>query len=261
MPRKEGMERADLLKANVSIFKGQGEAIDKHASRNVRVLVVGNPANTNAAVCSHYAPSIPKSNFSALTRLDHNRAVSLVARRLQTPVEAVEGVAIWGNHSGTQFADVTHARAAGRAVLAADEAFFRGEFVKTVQQRGAAVIAARKMSSAASAAQVRIERLLFWCLLTCLPGHLRPRAGLAPGHGRPRGEHGHPLGRVRHCPGPHVFVPGQGGRDGPGARRAGPANRRLLSQDARDHPEGAARRVEHRDSLFALNNHGEQFAH
>jgi malate/lactate dehydrogenase len=120
----------------------------------VRVLVVGNPANTNAAVCSHYAPSIPKGNFSALTRLDHNRAVSLVARRLKVPVEAVEGVAIWGNHSGTQFADVAHANAAGRGVLAADEAFFRGEFIKTVQQRGAAVIAARKMSSAASAAQV-----------------------------------------------------------------------------------------------------------
>ncbi len=155
MPRKEGMERSDLLKANVIIFKGQGEAIDKHASRNVRVLVVGNPANTNAAVCSHYAPSIPKHNFSALTRLDHNRAVSLAARHLRVPVDSVEGVIIWGNHSGTQFADVTHAKAGGKALLASDEAFFRGDgFIKTVQQRGAAVIAARKMSSAASAAQV-----------------------------------------------------------------------------------------------------------
>jgi malate dehydrogenase len=130
MPRKEGMERSDLLKANVSIFKGQGEAINKHASRNVKVLVVGNPANTNAAVCSHYAPSVPKENFSALTRLDHNRAVSLAARRLKVPVDGLEGVIIWGNHSGTQFADVSHATtSAGRSVLVADEAYFRGEYV------------------------------------------------------------------------------------------------------------------------------------
>ena len=209
MPRKEGMERADLLKANVSIFKGQGEAIDKHAARGVRVLVVGNPANTNAAVCAHYAPSVPRANFSALTRLDHNRAVSLAARRLHVPVESMEGVAIWGNHSGTQFADVTHARAGGRPVLAADEAFFRGEFVKTIQQRGAAVIAARKMSSAASAAKVSRNVLLLLLLFSPRStGHLRPHPRLAQWHGLAHRVHGGALGRVRHCPGTHLLVPG-----------------------------------------------------
>ena len=102
MPRREGMERADLLRANVGIFRAQGEALERHAKKTVKVLVVGNPANTNAAVCAHYAPSIPRENFSALTRLDHNRAVSLVARHLGQPIESVEGVIIWGNHSSTQ---------------------------------------------------------------------------------------------------------------------------------------------------------------
>ena len=163
MPRKQGMERADLLKANVGIFKGQGEALDRHAKKTVKVLVVGNPANTNAAVCSHYAPSIAKENFSALTRLDHNRAVGLVSRHLKVGVETVEGVSIWGNHSGTQYADVSHARAGGEAVLRGDtESYFRGEFIPTIQKRGAAVIAARKSSSAASAAQAIVDHVRDW---------------------------------------------------------------------------------------------------
>jgi malate dehydrogenase len=167
MPRKQGMERSDLLKANVGIFRGQGEALDKYAKKSVKVLVVGNPANTNAAVCSYYAPSIPKENFSALTRLDHNRATSLTARHLGVPLTQVEGVVIWGNHSGTQFADVTHAKVGGQAVLNdSSKQFFRGEFITTVQKRGAAVIAARKSSSAASAAKAIVDHVRDWHLGT-----------------------------------------------------------------------------------------------
>lgn len=181
MPRKDGMERSDLLRANVGIFKTQGQAIDAHADRNVKVLVVGNPAkyacvlcflrilfnfargSTNCAVAAHYAPSIPRANFSALTRLDHNRAVALVARHLDVPVADVHDVCIWGNHSSTQYPDVSHARAAGRAVLTpATESFFRGVFVSTVQKRGAAVLAARKLSSAASAAQAIVDHVRDW---------------------------------------------------------------------------------------------------
>ena len=163
MPRREGMVRADLLKANVGIFKGQGEALDKYAKKTVKVLVVGNPANTNAAVCARYAPSIAAENFSALTRLDHNRAVGLVSRHLGVGVETVEGVVIWGNHSGTQYADVTHARAGGAAVLTEEsKSFFRGEFIGTIQKRGAAVIAARKSSSAASAAKAIVDHVRDW---------------------------------------------------------------------------------------------------
>ena len=166
MPRKAGMERADLLKANVGIFKAQGQALEKWASPSCKVLVVGNPANTNALVCAHFAPSLPRANFSALTRLDHNRALALAARRLALSVADVQGVVVWGNHSGTQFADVAHAQAAGRPVLAADPDYFRGEFVAAVQKRGAAVIAARTMSSAASAAQAIVDHVRDWHLGT-----------------------------------------------------------------------------------------------
>jgi len=163
MPRKQGMERSDLLRANVGIFKGQGMALEQHAKRSVKVLVVGNPANTNALVCAHFAPSIPRTNFSALTRLDHNRATSLVARHLNVGVDTVEGIAIWGNHSSTQYPDVSHATSEGKAVLTADTTpFFRGDFVTTVQKRGAAVIAARKSSSAASAAQAICDHVRDW---------------------------------------------------------------------------------------------------
>lgn len=109
MPRKEGMERKDLLSANVKIFKVQGEALDKYAKKDVKVLVVGNPANTNAYICSHYAPSIPRENFTAMTRLDQNRAQAHVAAKVGVPVENVKNVIIWGNHSATQFPDVKHA--------------------------------------------------------------------------------------------------------------------------------------------------------
>merc|ERR1712013_565035 len=150
MPRREGMERKDLLAANVKIFKVQGEAMDKHAKKTVKVLVVGNPANTNALICSHYAPSIPKENFSAMTRLDQNRAAGQLALKLGKPVNSIKKVTIWGNHSSTQFPDASQATVDGQP-LGLETSWLESEFMPTVQKRGAAVIAARKLSSAKSA--------------------------------------------------------------------------------------------------------------
>lgn len=168
MPRREGMERKDLLSANVKIFKVQGEAINQYAKKDVKVLVVGNPANTNALICSHYAPSIPRENFTAMTRLDQNRAQAQIAAKLGIPVANVKNVIIWGNHSATQFPDVKHATAltgnVERAVYDAvkDTAYLQNEFVTTIQKRGAAVIAARKMSSAMSAAKAATDHMHDW---------------------------------------------------------------------------------------------------
>ncbi|KAJ9594322.1 hypothetical protein L9F63_014239, partial [Diploptera punctata] len=160
MPRKQGMERKDLLSANVKIFKVQGEALDKHAKKSVKVLVVGNPANTNALICAKYAPSIPKENFTAMTRLDQNRGRAQIANRLKVPVGQVKNVIIWGNHSATQVPDAGSATVdlgSGPVpvyeALQNDMSWITGEFITTVQKRGAAVIAARKMSSAMSAAK------------------------------------------------------------------------------------------------------------
>lgn len=160
MPRKEGMERKDLLSANIKIFKVQGDALDKYAKKTVKVLVVGNPANTNALICSKYAPSIPKENFSAMTRLDQNRAVAHIAAKLGVPVSHVKNVIIWGNHSKTQYPDVRNAIVTmpnGSTMSVYDaiknEEYLKNTFVETIQTRGAAVIAARKMSSAMSAAK------------------------------------------------------------------------------------------------------------
>lgn len=164
MPRKEGMERKDLLSANVKIFKVQGEALDQHARKDVKVLVVGNPANTNAFICSHYAPSIPRENFTAMTRLDQNRAQAQIAAKVGVPVEDVKNVIIWGNHSATQFPDVKHASVKvgniEKAVYDAinDVNYLQTDFVTTIQKRGAAVIAARKMSSAMSAAKAATDQ-------------------------------------------------------------------------------------------------------
>lgn len=168
MPRKEGMERKDLLTANVKIFKVQGEALDKHAKKDVKVLVVGNPANTNALICSHYAPSIPRENFTAMTRLDQNRARAQIAAKLDVPVQQVKNVIIWGNHSATQFPDAKHARAqvgiVDKSVYDAinNASYLQGEFVELIQKRGAAVIAARKMSSAMSAAKAASDHMRDW---------------------------------------------------------------------------------------------------
>jgi len=168
MPRREGMERKDLLAANVKIFKVQGEALDKYAKKSVKVLVVGNPANTNALICSHFAPSIPKTNFSAMTRLDQNRASSQLAQKAGVKISAVKGVTIWGNHSSTQFPDAEHATIGGKPVVEVikDSEWLTKEFIPTVQKRGAAVIAARKLSSAMSAAKAACDHMASWWLGT-----------------------------------------------------------------------------------------------
>lgn len=159
MPRREGMERKDLLKANVKIFKSQGAALDKYSKKTVKVVVVGNPANTNCLTALKSAPSIPKENFSCLTRLDHNRAKAQIALRLNVASDDVKNVIIWGNHSSTQYPDVNHAKVklqgkeVGAYEAVKDDHWLKGEFITTVQQRGAAVIKARKLSSAMSAAK------------------------------------------------------------------------------------------------------------
>ncbi|KAJ0066994.1 hypothetical protein NL108_006236, partial [Boleophthalmus pectinirostris] len=165
MPRREGMERKDLLKANVAIFKSQGAALDKYAKKTVKVLVVGNPANTNCLIAAKSAPSIPKQNFSCLTRLDHNRARSQVAMRCGVPATQVKNVIIWGNHSSTQYPDVHHCvvNVSGKELpcfeAVKDDAWLKGDFIATVQQRGAAVIKARKLSSAMSAAKAICDHM------------------------------------------------------------------------------------------------------
>ncbi|THD24885.1 Cytosolic malate dehydrogenase [Fasciola gigantica] len=168
MPRKEGMERKDLLQANANIFKEQGKVLNEKAKKTVKVIVVGNPANTNALIMMKNAPSIPKENFSAMTRLDHNRATAQIAKRLKIPCTAVKNCVIWGNHSATQFPDVSHAVASigGKDVKVwdaiKDEEWLKNEFVTTVQKRGAAVIAARKLSSAMSAAKAVVDHIHDW---------------------------------------------------------------------------------------------------
>lgn len=161
MPRREGMERKDLLAANVKIFKAQGEALDKFAKKSVKVLVVGNPANTNALICSHYAPSIPKDNFSAMTRLDQNRAAAQLALKTGAAVTSVKNVIIWGNHSSTQFPDAANATIGGKPApeVVNDDEWLKTTFLPTVQKRGASVIAARKLSSAMSAAKAASDHM------------------------------------------------------------------------------------------------------
>lgn len=157
-PRKAGMERKDLLGTNGKIFIGQGQALQRRAAADVRILVVGNPCNTNALIAMHNAPRIPRDRFFAMTRLDENRAKAQLARKASVDVTAVTNLAIWGNHSATQYPDFTNAKIEGRPVpqVITHEAWLRGEFIATVQQRGAAVIKARGASSAASAANAAI---------------------------------------------------------------------------------------------------------
>merc|ERR1712121_358702 len=164
-PRKQGMERKDLLAANIKIFKAQGQAMNKYAKKSVKVLVVGNPANTNALICANFAPSIPRENFSAMTRLDQNRAQAQIAMKLGIPVKDVYNVIIWANPSSPQFPDVKHAMAKinGQATpvydAIKDDAYLKGDFITTVQKRGGAVIAARKLSSAMSAAKAACDHM------------------------------------------------------------------------------------------------------
>src|SRR5437870_11154304 len=154
VPRKQGMERKDLLGINGKIFIGQGQAIQKNAAADVRILVVGNPCNTNCLIAMNNAPQIPRDRFHAMTRLDENRAKSQLAKKSGVDVTAVTNMAVWGNHSATQYPDFFNAKVSGEAATKAitDEAWLKGEFISSVQQRGAAIIKARGASSAASAA-------------------------------------------------------------------------------------------------------------
>ncbi len=162
-PRGPGMERKDLLLANAQIFSAQGKALDAVADRAVRVLVVGNPANTNALIAMKNAPGLAPANFTAMMRLDHNRALSQLAAKTETHVTKVKRMTIWGNHSSTQYPDLHHATVDGEPALPlVSEAWYRDEFIPTVQQRGAAIIKARGASSAASAASAAIDHIRNW---------------------------------------------------------------------------------------------------
>lgn len=166
-PRGPGMERKDLLEANAAIFSAQGKAINDHASRDVKVLVVGNPANTNALIAYHNAPDLKPGQFTAMTRLDHNRAIAQLADKTGKHSTDVEGMIIWGNHSSTQYPDIHHCSVAGKpATDLVDMQWVRDDFIPTVQQRGAAIIKARGLSSAASAANAAIEHVRDWALGT-----------------------------------------------------------------------------------------------
>jgi malate dehydrogenase len=163
-PRTKGMERGDLLSANGAIFTGQGKALNDHAADDVRIGVTGNPANTNALIAMSNAPDIPQERFSALTRLDHNRAISQLARKTGSKVADIKKLTIWGNHSATQYPDIFHAEIAGRnaAEVVGDQGWIEKDFIPTVAQRGAAIIEARGASSAASAASATIDAARTW---------------------------------------------------------------------------------------------------
>ncbi|MBI2751307.1 MAG: malate dehydrogenase [Burkholderiales bacterium] len=165
-PRGPGMERKDLLEANGKIFAPQGKALDAVANRGVRVLVVGNPANTNALIAMKSAPSLKPTQFTAMMRLDHNRAVSQVAQKIGKPNASVKKITVWGNHSATQYPDLFQAECEGRKVwpMINDQSWLENSFIPTVQKRGAAIIAARGLSSAASAANAAIDHMRDWVL-------------------------------------------------------------------------------------------------
>jgi malate dehydrogenase len=165
-PRSKGMERKDLLEANGGIFKPQGKALSDNAASDVKILVVGNPANTNALIAMNNAPNIPNERFTAMTRLDHNRAIAQLAAKTGTTVSDITKMTIWGNHSATQYPDLFHAEVKGQnaAALVNDQAWLENDFIPTVQQRGAAIIEARGLSSAASAANAAIDHMRTWAL-------------------------------------------------------------------------------------------------
>ena len=163
-PRSKGMERQDLLEANGAIFTGQGRSLNDHAADDLRVLVIGNPANTNCLIAMNSAPDVPDKRFTAMMRLDHNRALTQVAQKLGTSVNDVSRMTIWGNHSATQYPDLVHCEVPGGTAAAVidDQAWLEGDFIPTVQQRGAAIIEARGASSAASAANAAIDHVHDW---------------------------------------------------------------------------------------------------
>jgi malate dehydrogenase len=163
-PRTAGMERGDLLSANGGIFKPQGEAINAGAAEDVRILVVGNPANTNALIAHSHAPDVPADRFTAMMRLDHNRAISQLAAKTGAPVTDIRKITVWGNHSASQYPDIIHAEVAGKnaAEVVNDQAWYENDFIPTVAKRGAAIIEARGSSSAASAAGAAIDHVFDW---------------------------------------------------------------------------------------------------
>jgi malate dehydrogenase len=164
-PRSKGMERKDLIEANAAIFSVQGKALNDHASRDVKVLVVGNPANTNSLIAQRNAPDLDPRQFTAMTRLDHNRAMAQLAQKTGKHVTDIEGLCIWGNHSATQYPDIHDTTVAGKAAMElVDMDWYTGDFIPTVQQRGAAIIEARGASSAASAANAAIDHMHDWAL-------------------------------------------------------------------------------------------------
>src|SRR6201994_1728461 len=167
-PRTKGMERGDLLEANGGIFKPQGEALNAHAASDIKVLVVGNPANTNCLIAKSNAPDIPAERFTAMTRLDHNRAIAQLASRTGSAISDVTNMTIWGNHSATQYPDINHAKVKGEnaAQLVNDQKWLEEGFIPTVQKRGAQIIEARGASSAASAANAAIDHVHDWVLGT-----------------------------------------------------------------------------------------------
>ncbi len=168
MPRKAGMERSDLLSANGGIFKPQGKALSESAKKDIKILVVGNPANTNALIAQQNAPDLDPRRFTAMTRLDHNRAVSQLAARTGATVNDVTNMTIWGNHSVTQFPDIHHAKVGGKNAyeLVNDQAWYADSYIPTVAKRGAAIIEARGASSAASAANAAVDHIRSWSLGT-----------------------------------------------------------------------------------------------
>lgn len=188
-PRKAGMERKDVMAKNVSIYASQASALEKFASKDVKVVVVANPANTNALILKEHAPSIPAENITCLTRLDHNRALAQVAQRTGSHVNDVKNVIIWGNHSSTQYPDVNHGTVKGTPIREAvqDDEWLNGDFITTVQQRGAAIIQARGMSSALSAASSTCDHVRNW-LLGTEPGTFVSMGVFSDGsYGQPEG--------------------------------------------------------------------------
>ncbi len=164
-PRGPGMERKDLLEANAAIFSAQGKAINDYAAADIKVLVVGNPANTNALIAQRNAPDIDPRQFTAMTRLDHNRAMSQIASKLDTSINNVTNMTIWGNHSATQYPDLHHTQVSGKSAIdLVDQGWYEGNFIPVVQQRGAAIIKSRGASSAASAANAAIAHMRSWAL-------------------------------------------------------------------------------------------------
>ena len=211
IPRKAGMERGDLLTVNGGIFGPQGRAIAASAADDVRILVVGNPCNTNCLIARSNAPDVPSDRWFAMTRLDENRAKAQLAAKAGTPVATVSNLAIWGNHSATQFPDYAHALIGGKpaAEVIDDEAWLQGEFLSTVQKRGAAIIDARGLSSAASAANAAIDSVV--SIRTATPGMTLPRWP-----SRPAASTGSPKGCSSAFPcGPTVMADGRWSRDSP----------------------------------------------